>query len=67
MKNILEKSRKESLKIFEKRQAYFSARGGAFINTKIRKEVLSNTISFWLDIDIDNLLKRKIIVKKGHY
>ena len=38
--------------------------GGAFINTKIRKEVLSNTISFWLDIDIDNLLKKNYCKKR---
>ena len=55
---------RESLKFLKKDRLILALGGGAFINTKIRKEVLSNTISFWLDIDIDNLLKRKIIVKK---
>ena len=32
--------------------------GGAFINKKIRKEVLTNHISFWLNWDLEVLLNR---------
>ena len=32
--------------------------GGGFINEKIRKEVLKNNFSFWLNCDAKTLLKR---------
>ena len=32
--------------------------GGAFINEKIRKEVLTNNFSFWLNCDTPTLLSR---------
>ena len=32
--------------------------GGGFINDKIRKEVLANHFSFWLDLDVSILHKR---------
>ena len=32
--------------------------GGAFINEKIRKEVLKNNFSFWLNCDTQTLLNR---------
>ncbi len=32
--------------------------GGGFVNEKIRKEVLSNHCSFWLNWDVEILLKR---------
>ena len=32
--------------------------GGAFLNHKIKREVLENHISFWLNWDINTLVKR---------
>ena len=32
--------------------------GGAFLNNKIKKEVLENHISFWLDWDVKTLVNR---------
>ena len=32
--------------------------GGGFINDKIRKEVLSNNLSFWLNSDLEIILQR---------
>ena len=32
--------------------------GGAFINEKIRHEIISNHLSFWLNWDIETLLNR---------
>ena len=38
--------------------------GGGFINTKIRKEILANHFSFWLNWDESILIKRIINSKK---
>ena len=38
--------------------------GGAFINKKIRTEILKNHISFWLNWNEEELLKRIKISKK---
>jgi len=38
--------------------------GGAFIDQSIRSEVLKNSISFWLDLDINLILKRSLDKKK---
>tara|TARA_A100001011_G_C14295673_1_gene838301 strand:+ start:63 stop:572 length:510 start_codon:yes stop_codon:yes gene_type:complete len=54
----------ESLRHLKREKIVLALGGGAFINNKIRKEVLKNSISFWLDINVENLIKRKIIVKK---
>ena len=54
----------ESLRLLKRGKIVLALGGGAFINNKIRKEVLKNSISFWLDINVENLIKRKIIVKK---
>ena len=32
--------------------------GGGFLNNKIRKEILSNHLSFWLNLSSEQLLKR---------
>ena len=32
--------------------------GGAFINNKIRNKVLSNCVSIWLNLSLENLYKR---------
>ena len=42
----------------QKKKAVISLGGGAFLNTKIKKEVLENHISFWLNWDIKTLVNR---------
>ena len=55
---------KITIKKLRLKPTVISLGGGAFLNSNIRKEVLKNSISFWLDINVENLIKRKIIVKK---
>ena len=55
MKNILEKLRKKLLK---KTKTVISLGGGAFLNNKIKKEILDKHISFWLNWDTKTLLNR---------
>ena len=40
---------KVSIKILKLRNKVISLGGGAFLNENIRKEVLSNNVSFWLN------------------
>ena len=47
-----------TLKSLKKKNTVISLGGGAFLNTKIKKEVLDNHISFWLDWDIKTLVNR---------
>ena len=49
---------KNTLKVLKKQTNVVSLGGGAFLNEKIRKEVLSNHVSFWLDWDSETLFKR---------
>ena len=49
---------KITLKVLKQNNYVISLGGGAFINDKIRKEVLVNHFSFWLNWDSDILLKR---------
>ena len=49
---------KITLKCLKKIQNVISLGGGAFINSKIRKEVLANHFSFWLNWDESILIKR---------
>ena len=49
---------KITLKTLKKIKNVISLGGGGFINTKIRKEVLDNNFSFWLDWDESILVKR---------
>ena len=49
---------KITLKILEKNHIVISLGGGAFINNKIRKKVLDNHISFWLNWDVKTLIDR---------
>ncbi len=48
----------ETLKFLKNKKTVISLGGGAFLNTKIKKEVLDNHISFWLDWDIKTLTNR---------
>ena len=54
-RNIEEKI---TLKILKNNNNVVSLGGGAFINKKIRNEVLINNSSIWLDCDLETLLKR---------
>ncbi len=47
-----------TLKLLKKNKAVISLGGGAFLNNKIKKEVLENHVSFWLYWDIKTLLDR---------
>ena len=49
---------KITLKCLKKIRSVVSLGGGSFINAKIRKEVLSNHFSFWLNWDELTLIKR---------
>ena len=48
----------------EKKNTIISLGGGAFMNSNIRKNILSTSMSFWLDLDIKLLEKRLIKSKK---
>ena len=61
---------KITLKTLKKNNIIISLGGGAFINKKIRKEILSNHVSFWLKWDskvlierIKNSIKRPMAIK----
>jgi len=47
-----------TLKILKKNNIVVSLGGGAFLNNKIKKEILKNHISFWLNWDIKTLINR---------
>jgi len=49
---------KITLKLLNSTDNVISLGGGGFINEKIRKEVLKNNFSFWLNCDTQTLLKR---------
>ena len=49
---------KISIKALKSNNSVISLGGGGFINEKIRKNILSNHFSFWLDWDESILLKR---------
>ena len=49
---------KKTLKILKSNSTVISLGGGAFINKVIRKEVLKNHISFWLNWDNETLINR---------
>ena len=47
-----------TLKLLKKNKTVISLGGGAFLNNKIKKEVLDNHISFWLKWDTETLVNR---------
>jgi len=49
---------KITLKLLNSNNNVVSLGGGSFINEKIRKEVLKNSFSFWLNCDTQTLLNR---------
>tara|TARA_B100001063_G_C16511784_1_gene427208 strand:- start:134 stop:646 length:513 start_codon:yes stop_codon:yes gene_type:complete len=48
----------ETLKFLKNKKTVISLGGGAFLNNKINKEVLSNHISFWLNWNTKTLVGR---------
>ena len=52
-----------TLKIITETNTVISLGGGAFINSKIRRSVLLNNISFWLDLNV-NLLEQRLLKSK---
>ena len=49
---------KITLKTLKIRKSVISLGGGGFLNTKIRKEIIDNHFSFWLNWNESTLLKR---------
>ena len=47
-----------SLEELKKSDSVISLGGGAFLNNAIRRAVKYSSVSFWLDVDIDELTKR---------
>jgi len=47
-----------TLSELEKNKSVISLGGGAFLNNEIRKSVKRLSVSFWLDLPVDNLIKR---------
>ena len=67
IKDIFEKRGEEFFRIEEEKEVLKSLKnenciialgGGAFLNNKIRDNILKNAISIWLDVDIKTLEKR---------
>ena len=48
----------ETLKYLKNKKTVIALGGGAFLNSRIKKEVLDNHISFWLNWDIKTLVNR---------
>ncbi len=48
----------------KKQKSVISLGGGAFLNTSIRRKVKSSSISFWLDVELNELVKRLSKSKK---
>ena len=48
----------ETLKSLKNKKTVIALGGGAFLNNKIKKEILDNHISFWLCWDIKTLVNR---------
>ena len=53
-----------SLQEIKKNSSVISLGGGAFLNKSIRRAVKSYSISFWLDVDLNELINRLIRTKK---
>ena len=47
-----------TLKLLKKNKSVISLGGGAFLNNKIKKEILENHISFWLNWEVKTLIDR---------
>ena len=49
---------KQTIKELKKDNSVISLGGGAFLNSSIRQYSKKNSVSFWLDVPIETLLKR---------
>ena len=65
---------KEVLKSLKKENCIIALGGGAFLNNKIRDNILKSAISIWLDADIKTLekrvkwnKKRPLLIKNNNY
>ena len=59
MKLFLENLKKKlTLSILSKKKIVVALGGGAFLNKNIRSEILTNHLSFWLDLDSKFIIKR---------
>ena len=56
--------RKIGLKSLREKNSVIALGGGAFIDLNIRKEVLKNCVSFWLDLKTESILKRSSNLRK---
>ena len=56
--------KRESLNTLEKENCIIALGGGAFINKEIRDSVKKNSISFWLNLNVEFLMKRLSDSKK---
>ena len=48
----------------KKKNTVISLGGGAFLNKSIRREIKNTSVSFWLDVDVSELIKRLKKTKK---
>ena len=53
-----------SLEKLKKKNTVISLGGGAFLNKSIRREVKNTSVSFWLDVNVVELIKRLKKTKK---
>ena len=53
-----------TLQVLNESNSIISLGGGAFLNKSIRKNVKKKSISFWLDVNIEELIKRLKRTKK---
>ncbi len=56
--------RRIGIEILRKRNSIIALGGGAFIDTHIRKIVLRNCISFWLDLKVEDVIIRSKNLRK---
>ena len=53
-----------SLQALKKNKSIISLGGGAFLNNTIRRAVRDSSVSFWLDVNVNELIKRLVKTKK---
>ena len=51
----------------KKNKSVISLGGGAFLNNAIRRSAKDSSISFWLEVSVDELIKRLKKAVKDHY
>ena len=52
--------KKITLTAVKENKLVVSLGGGAFIQNSIRKQILKNSVSFWLDLNIEDLINRNL-------